>query len=124
MYELKRIENHFNDIREIKDFLKSKIFVSQNRQSYVFDDDAYAMLQGDFSLLILRNNIAWKNINTKYKYSIFQYESNFIFRTYDNEISPKENEFIISIIMNQDETCIISFFSLEDKSVKLKLLSD
>jgi hypothetical protein len=124
MYKLRKMQHRFNDIQEIKDFLKSKIFVLQNKESYIFEDDTYAILKEDFSLLIQRKNIVWKNIHSKYKYSIFQYESNFIFRTYENEISPIENEFILSIIKNRDETYSVTFFSLEDKSVKLRLLSD
>jgi len=124
MYKLKKMKTHFKDIREVQDILKSKIFVFQNKESYIFEDDAYAILQGDFTLLIRRNNIVWKKINPKYKYSIFQYESNFIFWTYQNEISPKENEFIISIIKNQNDNCTLSLFSLEDKNVVLRLQSD
>jgi len=124
MYKLKRIENQFEDIAALKAFLKSKIFVSQNKESYVFEDNDYAVMNGDFGLLIPRNKILWKNINPKHKYSIFQYESNFILRTDGCEINTKENEFIISIISNEDGTYIVTFLSLEEKNVRLRLLSD
>ena len=124
MYQLKKMKNQFNTIREVMDILRSKIFVCDNKQSYVFDDDAYAILQGDFRLLIRRNNIVWENINTKYKYTIFQYESNFIFRTYENELCENENEFIISLEYHANGTYTVALISLGDKTEVLRLISD
>jgi len=124
MYKLTRMKNRFKDIHEIKEFLRSKIFSFQDKESYIFGDDAYAILQGDYSVLVRRNNIVFEGINQTYRYSIFQYESTFIFRTVENEISPNQNEFIISVIRNQNETDTITFFSMEDKSVVLRLQSD
>jgi len=124
MYKLKKMKTRFKTIEEIKDILERKIFVSENKESYIFSDDTYTVMHGDFSLLIRRNNIVWKNIKSKYKYSIFQYESNFIFRTSENEISPKENEFIISLDSHATGEYSLALISLEDKTERLRLLSD
>ena len=115
---------HCKTIQEIKDILIGKVFTVQFKRSYIFDGDNYTILQGDFSLLIRRNTISLKDIKTKYKYSIFQYESNFVFRTYENEIYPDENEFIISINENKIGTYTVMFLSLGDKTERLRLISD
>jgi hypothetical protein len=109
---------------EIKQILKAGIFGFQNTNSYVFEDTEYAILPGDLSLLIRRNYIDWQNINPRHKYSILQRESDFIFRTYENELCLTENEFIISVYRNENETYTVTFKLLNDNKEWLKLRSD
>ena len=115
---------NFATIREIQDVLMSKIFCYQNAESYLFYDGTYAVLPGDLSLLIRRNYIDWNNMNPKRKYSIIPHESGFIFRTYENEIYPGENDFIISIDKNENDTYAVTLESLGTKKECLKLVSD
>ncbi len=124
MYRLEKMKNHFDTIQDVKDLLVRKIFVSNNDDSYIFEEDEYAIMQGDFRLLISRGNIEWGNIDPKHKYPIFQYESSFIFRTSENEIFPGENEFIILIEENKNGEFSITFNSLDDRMARLRLLSD
>jgi len=114
----------FTSVEGIKDILTGKIFVWQNTASYIFDNDEYAILPGDLSLLIRRNNIEWGKISPKHKYSIFRQDSNFVFRTYENEICPAENEFSISIVRNENETYTAMILSLKDEKEWLRLQSD
>ena len=109
MYKLKKMKNLLNTIEEVTDILTTKIFVSKIKESYVFDVDAYVIMRGDLRLLIGRNNVALESINPKHKYTIFQYESTFIFRTYENDIFPGENEFIISIRLQQKRRIFCDF---------------
>ena len=115
---------NFATIREIQDVLMSKIFCYQNAESYLFDDGTYAVLPGDLGLLIRRNYIDWNNMNPKRKYSIIPHESGFIFRTYENEIYPGENDFFISIDKNENDTYAVTLESLGTKKECLKLVSD
>ncbi len=119
-----KIDLGLNTIQEVKALLKSKIFVLQTRKSYIFGDEAYAVLPGDFSFLMRRNNVVWENLMPKYKYSIFQYGSDFVFETYRNEIWPGEEAFIISISKDESEIYSVAFLSLGEKTERLKLLSD
>jgi hypothetical protein len=114
----------FNNVQEIKGVLTCRIFTLNCKESYVFDEDSFAILEGDLRLLIRRNNIVLENIQAKHKYSIFKDGSDFIFRTYENEISPAENEFIFLMKKNENETLMVSLVSLTDKKELKKLLSD
>jgi hypothetical protein len=115
---------NLNSIQEVNNILQSKIFVFENARSYVFDENIFAILDGDMRLLIRRSNIAWKNINSKLTYSIFQQDSNFVFRTVENEICPTENEFILSVIRSENDTYTLLLKSLRDGQEYLRLHSD
>jgi hypothetical protein len=115
---------HFRTIKDVKDFLKSRIFVVQPKGACLFEDDTYAVLPGNISLFLNRRDIAWSNIKAKHRYSIFQYESRFIFRTYKHELDSKENEFFISITDRENENYEVTFISLEGKAERLKLVAD
>ena len=114
---------NLNSIQDIKDILRSKIFVFESTISYVFEDDAFAKLDGDMRLLIRRDNIAWQSIKAKYPYAIHQSAGGFTFLTFGNELHPLENEFIINI-EESNGTYILSLLFLKDGSTHLRLISD
>ncbi len=114
----------YNNVQEMKDVLKTRIFAIQNNRSVVFDDDTLAILNGDLRMVIRRENIIWENVNTNSTYSILQYGSNFIFRDFQNEICADENEFLIAIELSENQTIVITFTSVADKTRRIKLLSD
>lgn len=118
------MEVHFNSVLGLKDFLKSKIFELQAQESYIFKDEACAIQKRGFSLLIRRNNINCENLTPKYKYSLFQYGSEFMFQAYRNEIGPGEEAFIISISTSERGMYKLTFLSLEGKREWLKLISN
>ncbi len=107
----------------VKDILTSKIFVFEGATSYVFNADAFAIMEGDLSMLIRRNYISWNDVGSKHKYSLSQKGQDFIFRTFHNEFCPHENEFIIAI-MRAGESYVFSFLSLTDNKEYLRLTSD
>ncbi len=113
-----------NSIQDIKDILRGKIFVSGNSISYVFEEEAFAKLDGDMRLLIRRDNIEWKKISPKHRYSIAQQRQNFIFNTHENEISASENEFILSMTRKYDDTYTVILLSSQDGKECLRLYSD
>ena len=112
-----------NSVSAVKGILTSKIFVLKGAKSYVFSEDAFAILDGDLSMLIRRNYISWTDVGAKYKYSLHQKDGNLIFTTFHNEIAAVENEFTI-LIEQLNGAYIISFLSLRDKTEALKLVSD
>ncbi len=115
------MKNDGKIITEIKELLKSKIFMLQNKKSCLFEDDTYAILPGNISLFLSRDNIVWNNIKPKHKYSISHYRSQFIFTTYKNELHPEENNFYISI--NITDTCTITLTPIGYKMQPLQLIS-
>jgi len=71
-----------------------------------------------------RSDIVWSHIKPKHKYSILRDGSVFIFETYNHELYPNENEFIISIYDNEDQTYTVILTSKEHKLERLRLLSE
>ena len=117
------MKKRFNTAQEIKDILKSKIFTVQPKGTYLFEDDTYAMLQGNISLFLDRDHVTWKHIRPTHKYSIFQYETNFIFRTYKHELYADDNEFLLSIDLAAGVYTVI-FTSVKNKVECLRLVSE
>ena len=104
-----KTKRHFKDAGEIKSLLKCKIFARQNGGAYLFEEDNYAIVKKNVDPLVSRCDVDWEMIKSKYRYSIFQYEYNFVLRTFKNELHPKENEFVISIdnMLNRDYTVLL-----------------
>ncbi len=114
----------FKTIDEVKNLLISKIFTVGNRGVYLFDEDEYAALPGNYCLFMKRSDAPWNMIKRKYRYSIFQYERNFIFRTYKCELNTGCNEFLIRVKQSRNKINTITFISLTDKREQITLYSD
>jgi hypothetical protein len=118
----KKKKLHFKNIVEIKKFLKRKAFLDQKNKTWLFEDNTFLVLKANFDTYE-RSKITGAGIKPRHNYLLFQYESSFIFRTYKNELHPKENEFIISIKNNSNTTCTITFTPIGYKMEELKLVS-
>jgi hypothetical protein len=114
----------FRTTKEIKTFLMSKVFIVHGEGwAYLFEGEKYARFMGDFSLFNIHADVIRANIKPKHRYSIFQYESNFIFRTYKNELCSNENEFIISVNRTTKKSYSVAFMSVGDKIERLRLIA-
>jgi len=48
------MELFFNNIREVKDFLKSRIFTIAHKETYIFEEDTYATFPGNICAFMQR----------------------------------------------------------------------